>query len=262
LQLSLGQKVDAKPTDASSDETVLKGTDVHVYFEGVKAVNGVDFLLSRGETLGLIGPNGAGKTTLVNVLSGFQRPKAGTVLLNGTDVTAWLPDQIARAGVVRTFQGVRSFESLTVFENVHVAALAGRLRSRGARELTANLLRSFHLDGVGLSRAGSLAHGQERRLGIARALAAEPTFLLLDEPGAGLNETESAELVDALGRIRHDFSLGLLVIEHDMQIIMSLCDRIQVLDHGKTIAVGTPKEIQSNPAVIDAYLGSESAVTA
>lgn len=237
----------------AEEQLVARG--VHVRFEGVQALDDVELLLRRGEILGLIGPNGAGKTTLVNVLSGFQRPLPGTVMLGRERIDRWPPAKIAFSGLARTFQGVRSFTDLSVFENVEVAAVGVRARRAVARELAWGLLERLHLAEQATRRASSLAHGDERRLGIARALATRPRFLLLDEPGSGLNEPETDELVTILADIRTHFFLGLLVIEHDMRFVMSLCERIHVLDHGKTIAIGTPTEVQTNPAVRDAYLG-------
>lgn len=236
-------------------EEQLEATGVHVQFEGVRALDDVDLLLRRGEILGLIGPNGAGKTTLVNVLSGFQRPLEGIVALGSIRINGWPPHRVASAGLARTFQGVRAFGDLTVFENVEAAALAAGSGRRVARELTWELLLRFGLAGRASAAASVLSHGDERRLGIARALALEPRFLLLDEPGSGLNEAETDELVSALARLRDDFNVGLLVIEHDMRFVMSICERIHVLDYGKTIAVGTPDEVRSDPVVLSAYLG-------
>jgi branched-chain amino acid transport system ATP-binding protein len=237
------------------NEAQLEARDVRVHIRGVKALDGVDLELGQGEILGLIGPNGAGKTTLVNVLTGFQRATTGAVLLGGEEITGWTSAEIARAGLVRTFQDVRLFSGLSVFENVEAAAAGGASR-REARALAGELLARLGLDERCDGPAGGLPHGDERRLGIARALAARPAFLLLDEPAAGLDEAESDELVGALAAIRDEFELGLLVIEHDMRLIMQLCERIQVLDHGKTIAIGTPAEVRSDPAVLTAYLGT------
>jgi len=238
-----------------SDER-LEAHGVRVHFDGVKAIDGVDMVVSRGELFGLIGPNGAGKTTLVNVLSGFQGPTAGTIRLSGDDVTGQAPGKLASRGLVRTFQAVRLFSRLTVFENVEVGALGTGARRAEARRLAWSLLERLSLTDKAGERAMSLTHGQERRLGIARALATRPRFLLLDEPAAGLNEAESDELLRSLAEFRDEFELGLLVIEHDMRLIMRLCERIQVIDHGKTIAAGSPAKVRADPAVITAYLGA------
>ncbi|MCW3024458.1 MAG: transporter related protein [Conexibacter sp.] len=233
----------------------LEAKDVRVHFDGVKAIDEVDLVVNRGELFGLIGPNGAGKTTLVNVLSGFQQPTSGRIFLSGNDVTKLPPHKRSARGLVRTFQGVRLFHRLTVFENVEVGALGAGAGRQEARSLARDLLERVQLADKADDLATSLAHGQERRLGIARALAMRPRFLLLDEPAAGLNEAESDELLRSLVGFRDEFSLGVLIIEHDMRMIMRLCERIQVLDHGKTIAIGTPAEVRANQAVIEAYLG-------
>jgi branched-chain amino acid transport system ATP-binding protein len=243
------------------DENRLQAHGLAVHFEGVKAVDGVDLTLERGEILGLIGPNGAGKTTFVNAITGFQPPTAGTIELDGANVTGWSPSRLARAGIVRTFQSVRLFPRLSVLENVEVAAVGCGLNRRAARRMAIELLRRFDLAGRAHELGTGLPHGQERRLGIVRALAARPKYLLLDEPAAGLNESESDELVEALGGIRNDFGCGLLVIEHDMRVIMRLCERLQVLDYGKTIAIGTPAEVRRDPAVLVAYLGQRRGTT-
>jgi ABC-type branched-subunit amino acid transport system ATPase component len=237
---------------------LLEARGVRVHFGGVKALDGVDLTVRQGEILGLIGPNGAGKTTLVNVLSGFQRPTAGAVRLLGMDITAWPPDALARRGVVRTFQAIRLFPALTVFENVEAAAVGVTAGRRAARAVAWELLGALKLEHRAHEPARGLPHGDERKLGIARALAVRPSFLLLDEPAAGLNEREGDELVSVLVGLRDRFSLGLLVIEHDMRLVMALCERLQVLDHGKTIAVGAPAEIRGNEAVRTAYLGTDA----
>ena len=240
---------------AASRAELLEARGLKVHFGGVHAVDGVDLVLRKGEILGLIGPNGAGKTTLVNALSGFQKPSAGTVLLNGADVTGWQPARLARKGLARTFQSVRLFPDLSVLENVELGGVGVGMRRTAARRWARELLERLGLaDRAHLYGAG-LPHGLERRLGIVRALAARPSFLLLDEPAAGLNERESDELVGALTLIRDDFSCALVVIEHDMRLIMRLCERIQVLDYGKTISIGTPDEVRRDPGVLTAYLG-------
>jgi branched-chain amino acid transport system ATP-binding protein len=236
---------------------LLECRGLKVHFEGVKAVDGLDLELHRGEILGLIGPNGAGKTTLVNTLTGFQRPTEGSVQLDGVDVTGWPPDRLARAGLARTFQAVRLFSGLSVFENVELGAVGVGMRRREAQKWAWELLERLELTSLSDAPASGVPHGMERRLAIVRALATRPTFLLLDEPAAGLNEEESDALVGALAGIRDDFACALMVIEHDMRVIMRLCERIQVLDYGKTISIGTPAEVQKDPAVLTAYLGSE-----
>jgi branched-chain amino acid transport system ATP-binding protein len=234
----------------------LEAHGVRVHFEGVKALDGVDFTLEQGELLGLIGPNGAGKTTLVNVLSGFQRPTSGSVSLLGKDVTGWSPSRLARQGLGRTFQNLRLFGGLTVFENAELGALGVGLGRTDARERAWEVLDSLGLAERHGLPARALPQGEERKLGIARALATRPRFLLLDEPAAGLDEEESDRLLETIAGIRKQLGCGVLVIEHDMRLIMQLCKRIQVLDYGKTIAVGTPVEVRSNEAVVRAYLGA------
>jgi branched-chain amino acid transport system ATP-binding protein len=234
---------------------LLEARGFKVHFGGVHAVDGVDLVMKKGEILGLIGPNGAGKTTLVNALSGFQKPTAGSVHLNGADVTGWSPHRLARRGLARTFQSVRLFPGLTVLENVELGGVGVGMRRTAARKWARELLERLKLDDKAHLYATGLPHGLERRLGIVRALAAKPTFLMLDEPAAGLNEQESDELVGSLTLIRDDFSCALGVIEHDMRLIMRLCERIQVLDYGKTISIGTPAEVRADPVVLTAYLG-------
>jgi branched-chain amino acid transport system ATP-binding protein len=240
---------------SSEGGELLEARGLKVHFGGVRAVDGVDLVLSKGEILGLIGPNGAGKTTLVNALSGFQKPTAGTVALSGDDVTGWAPPRLARRGLTRTFQSVRLFPGLTVLENVELGGVGVGMRRAAARRWARELLARLRLDHLADRWADGLPHGLERRLGIVRALAAKPRFLLLDEPAAGLNEQESDELVASLTLIRDDFECALVVIEHDMRLIMRLCERIQVLDYGKTISIGTPAEVRRDPAVLTAYLG-------
>jgi len=230
--------------------------DVSVVFGGLRALDHVDFALGEGEIVGLIGPNGAGKSTLVNVISGFQAPTEGSVHLDGTDITSRLSHRRAQAGIVRTFQSVRLFGGLTVFENL-VASGLGR-KGTSVAEATSRATEVAEVLGLGESletSAASLPHGIERLVGIARALAARPRFLLLDEPAAGLNESESDELGRVLTRVRDRYGCGICVIEHDMRLIMSLCQRIEVLDSGGVIATGTAAEIQRDARVVEAYLG-------
>jgi branched-chain amino acid transport system ATP-binding protein len=244
--------VAAAPTQAHDR---VEAVGVAVHFEGVRAVDGVDLILERGEILGLIGPNGAGKTTFINALTGFQPLTAGSVSIDGRDVTGWSANRIAHEGLIRTFQSVRLFPRLSVLENVEAAAVGNGMRRRPARQLAYSLLERFGLAERAYQEGTGLPHGQERALGIARALAAQPRHLLLDEPAAGLNEAEGNVLVAALAGVRDEFGCGLLIIEHDMRVIMRLCERIQVLDYGKTLAVGVPEEVRKNPAVLTAYLG-------
>lgn len=233
----------------------LRARNVSVHFEGLIAVDGVDLALRRDEILGLIGPNGAGKTTLVNMLSGFQALDSGDIWLEGRRATGWPPHQLGRAGIARTFQGVRLFPGLSVLENVDVGGVGTGLSRARARERAWRIIDALGLAARAEEPAGALPYGLERRVGIARALAMAPRFLLLDEPGAGLNEAEADELMHVIAQVQGEFECGVLVIEHNMRLIMALCHRIQVLDHGRTIALGTPEEVQRNPDVRRAYLG-------
>ncbi len=233
----------------------LETRAVGVRFVGVHALVEVDAQVAEGEIVGLIGPNGAGKTTLVNVLSGFQRPTTGHVLLDGQDITRWPAHRRARGGVARTFQSVRSFRGLTVRENVEAAAFATGESRSAARDTTEAVLRLVGLSAIAEMTASAVSYGQERRVGIARALASKPRILLLDEPAAGLNEAESDELLAILSSLRTDLGCGLLVIEHDMRLIMRLCDRLHVLDYGQTICQGPPAQVAKDPRVLEAYLG-------
>jgi branched-chain amino acid transport system ATP-binding protein len=225
----------------------------------VQALREVTLELHRHEVVGLIGPNGAGKSTLVNVLSGFDFPDAGSVELEGRNVTRWRPHRRGRAGLSRTFQHSRSFRSLSVRENVEVAALGAGASPREARRRTTALLESLQLTAYADASAGSLPHGDERRLGVARALATEPRFVLMDEPAAGLPEAEVPAFAQVVRSVREDHDAGVLLIDHNMALIMGVCDRIQVLDQGRTLAQGSPAEIRGNLDVAAAYLG-ESAV--
>lgn len=228
-------------------------------FAGVQALQAVDLELQSHEVVGLIGPNGAGKSTLVNVLSGFDQPSAGRVELDGRDITRWSAHRRGRNGLARTFQHSHAFRSLSVRENVEVAALGTGARPRAARARAGQLLELLGLTAYESAPAGILAHGDERRLGVARALAARPSYVLLDEPAAGLPEAEVPELAAAVRSVRDDHGAGVLLIDHNMALIMDVCDRIEVLDQGRTLAAGTPDEIRGNLDVAAAYLG-ESAV--
>jgi branched-chain amino acid transport system ATP-binding protein len=237
----------------------LRATGVSRAFEGVHALRGVDIEVHRHEVVGLIGPNGAGKTTLVNVITGFDFPTAGSVALGEDLITSWSPHRRGRAGLARTFQHSRSFGSLSVQENVEVAALGSGAGSREARRRTTALLELLGLEGYGARPARTLAHGDERKLGVARALATAPRFVLMDEPAAGLPEAEVPEFAAVVNTVRDDYEAGVLLIDHNMALIMEVCDRIHVLDQGRTLAEGTPQEVRSNLDVTAAYLG-ESAV--
>jgi branched-chain amino acid transport system ATP-binding protein len=228
-------------------------------FEGVQALDDVTIDLRRNEVVGLIGPNGAGKSTLVNVLSGFDAPTVGTVELDGQDVTRWPAHTRGRAGLSRTFQHSRSFRTLSVRENVEIAAIGTGPRPREARRRADGLLALLGLDRRADAAASSLPHGDERRLGVARALATQPRYVLMDEPAAGLTEAEVPAFAAVVRSVRDDHEAGVLLIDHNMALIMDVCDRIHVLDQGRMLAEGTPSDIRANLDVAAAYLG-ESAV--
>jgi ABC-type branched-subunit amino acid transport system ATPase component len=237
----------------------LVAQGIRVHFEGVKAVDGVDLTLEQGQIMGLIGPNGAGKTTFMNAVSGFVTLTAGTVKLHGVDMTDSPPHRLVASGLVRTFQDVATFPGLSVFENVELGALGAGLGRRAARQRAWELIEGLGLRHVARLPASALPHGDERRVGIARAVAVSPKFLLLDEPAAGLDDAESRALTDSIARLRDQLGCGVLLVEHDMRIIFRVCERIQVLDYGKTIAVGTPEEIRTDRRVVVAYLGEKGA---
>jgi branched-chain amino acid transport system ATP-binding protein len=250
----------ATGTERRPGET-LRASSVSRSFEGVEALSDVTLELRRHEVVGLIGPNGAGKSTLVNVLTGFDRPDTGTVELEGREITGWSSHRRARAGLARTFQHSRSFGGLSVRENVEVAALGVGAGSREARRRGDRLLDLLSLAPLAEARAASLSHGDERRLGVARVLATEPSFVLMDEPAAGLPEAEVPEFADVLRSLRDEHAAGVLLIDHNMALVMGVCDRVHVLDQGRTLAAGTPDEIRGNLDVAAAYLG-ETAVRA
>jgi branched-chain amino acid transport system ATP-binding protein len=233
----------------------LRASSVSRSFEGVQALRDVTLELRRGEVLGLIGPNGAGKSTLVNVISGFDRPTKGRVVFEGRDVTRWRASRRGRSGLARTFQHSHAFRNLTVRENVEVSALGGGASLRGAARRAQEVLELLGLDAHADVPAASLAHGDERRLGVARALVTEPRYVLLDEPAAGLPEAEVPEFAAVVRSLRDDHGAGVLLIDHNMALIMDVCDRIQVLDQGRTLAEGAPGEIRANLDVAAAYLG-------
>jgi len=246
------------PVDGATADA-LEVREVKVHFAGVRAVDGVDLTLEKGEILGLIGPNGAGKTTFMNAISGFVPLTGGTVRLAGEEVTGSSPQNLVKRGLVRTFQQVATFPDLTVFENVELGALGSGLNRRKARARTWELLEGLRLDHLSRYFASALPHGEERRVGIARAVAVNPTFLLLDEPAAGLNDAESEELARTIQQVRDDLNCGVLLVEHDMRVIFGVCQRIQVLDYGKSVAEGTPEQIRGDRKVIEAYLGKHGA---
>jgi len=236
-------------------EESLRASSVSRSYDGVRALDGVTIELRSGEVLGLIGPNGAGKSTLVNILSGFDRPDSGSVSLAGQDITGWSPSRRGRRGLARTFQHSHAFPSLTVHENVAVAALGVGAGTRRAARRADELLGVLGLSGYTDMPAAALAHGDERRLGVARALATSPRFVLMDEPAAGLPEGEVPEFAALVRSMRDEHGAGVLLIDHNMALIMEICERIHVLDQGRTLVEGTPDEIRANLDVASAYLG-------
>jgi branched-chain amino acid transport system ATP-binding protein len=234
----------------------LQAQEVSVHFEGLSALESVNLALGEKEILGLLGPNGAGKTTLANVMSGYQPPTRGSLLLNNEIVSGLRPEALARRGVARTFQSVRLFRRLTVFENVEAAALTCHSRRRRARNATQEALAYIGLEKVAQRRADALPYADERRVGIARALALEPRFLLLDEPAAGMTEPECDELARLIQQLPEKFGCGVLLIEHNMSVVMTVCQRLHVLDNGRTLASGPIERVRRDPEVIAAYLGA------
>ncbi len=238
-----------------ASEQSLRATDIRRSYAGVHALQGVTLELRRGEVLGLIGPNGAGKTTLVNIISGHDRPTSGSVTIGEQEITGWPPARRARGGLARTFQHSHAFRGLTVRENVEVAALGVGARRGEARQRAATLLALVGLEARAETVAASLSHGDERKLGVARALATHPAFVLMDEPAAGLPDAEVPAFAAAVRMVRDEYGAGVLVIDHNMTLVMDVCDHLHVLDQGRTLAQGTPAEIRSNIDVVSAYLG-------
>ena len=250
---------------------ILEAKDLCKCFGGLKAVSDFDISIGENELVGLISPNGAGKTTIFNLLTGVYQPTEGVIYLNGKSMAHKKPHQMVKEGIARTFQNIRLFKELTVLDNVKVAFNQGMKYSllkavfrtpsywkeeaeidRKARELLA----VFKMEDMADSLAENLPYGQQRKLEIARALATNPKILLLDEPAAGMNPTETAELMETISTIRKNFNISILLIEHDMSLVMSICERIIVIDYGQIIAKGTPQQIAKNEKVIGAYLGA------
>ena len=251
---------------------LLEVKNIYKSFGGVKAIQNFSIEANAGEIHGIIGPNGAGKTTIFNTISGVYTADQGTVLLDGKDITKLEQYKITRLGMGRTFQNIRLFGQMTVEENVLVAFnesfsyhMGGAIfrtpkfwkQEREMHAKAIDLLKIFGLEGLAETEAANLPYGAQRKLEIARALATGMKLLLLDEPAAGMNPTETEDLLNCINTIRDRFGIAILLIEHDMSLVMNVCQRIQVLDYGRTIAAGTPEEIANNPQVISAYLGSD-----
>jgi branched-chain amino acid transport system ATP-binding protein len=256
----LGEPAPATGTERRPEET-LRASAVSRSFAGVRALQDVTLELHPHEVVGLIGPNGAGKSTLVNVFTGFDLPTDGAVELRGREITRWSAHRRARAGLTRTFQHSRSLRALSVRENVEVAALGVGVGAREAARRAKDLLERLALTELADTRAGSLAQGDERRLGVARALVTEPDFVLMDEPAAGLPEAEVPDFADVVRSVRDEHRAGVLLIDHNMALVMGVCDRIHVLDQGRTLAAGTPEEIRGDLDVAAAYLGETAVET-
>ena len=251
---------------------ILECRRIGIDFGGLSAVDEFTIAIGRTEICGIIGPNGAGKTTIFNLLTNVYRPTRGSILVNGVDTLGMTTDEVNRRGVARTFQNIRLFKDLTVEENVliglhnsmnySVASSMLRLpkywkQEKEARERVRELLHIFHMENMTAQQAGSLPYGAQRRLKRVRSLATNPGILLLDEPAAGMNPSETAELMETIRKIRDEFHIAIMLIEHDMKLVMGICEGIAVLNYGRIIAKGTPDEIRNNPVVIEAYLGKE-----
>jgi branched-chain amino acid transport system ATP-binding protein len=259
-------------TTINSEETVLKVSSIGISFGGLRAVDNFSLHLTKGNLFGLIGPNGAGKTTVFNMLTGVYKPDAGDIVFSGKSIVGFKPHEISIRGMTRTFQNIRLFKELSVLDNVllgthqHVTySLFDSVlktpryfkQEEKFHEKAFNILDTMGLKYKAFEISKNLPYGDQRRLEIARALATEPKLILLDEPAAGMNSQETHDLMDTIQRIRDDFHLTILLIEHDMKLVMGICEHILVLDYGVTIAQGNSVDIQNNPIVIEAYLGSD-----
>ena len=260
------------PERDADKSPILECRHLGIDFGGLSAVADFNMAIGRTEIAGLIGPNGAGKTTVFNLLTKVYQPTKGTILLDGRDTHSMTTAQVNRAGIARTFQNIRLFDNLSVVDNVKVGLhnqmrygmASGILRLPGywkeervAKERAMELLSIFDMQDLSKHQAGSLPYGAQRRLEIVRALATNPSLLLLDEPAAGMNPSETAELMNNIRKIRDTFQIAIMLIEHDMNLVMGVCEGICVLNFGRIIAKGTPEEIQANPAVVEAYLGKK-----
>ena len=251
---------------------LLKTEGLGIQFGGLKAVDEFNFEIDKNQLFGLIGPNGAGKTTVFNLLTGVYKPTSGQITFDGKSILKMSPTQITQFGIARTFKNIRLFKNMSVIDNVKVglhhsqnySLIASVLHTPNyykgeevIEEMALSLLRVFDLDQYAQVKANNLPYGKQRKLEIARALATSPKLLLLDEPAAGMNPTETAELMETIKIVREKFSIAILLIEHDMKLVMGICEKIAVLNFGTVLAFGTPDEIKNNPDVIAAYLGDE-----